>query len=52
VVLLLDLLQPIRWARLTERAPPIVLGASYAAALCLAFVCAPGGAPPFIYFQF
>jgi alginate O-acetyltransferase complex protein AlgI len=52
LVLLLDLLQPLPWRRLTERAPPIVLGASYAALLCLALLFAPGGTPPFIYFQF
>jgi alginate O-acetyltransferase complex protein AlgI len=52
LVLVLDLLQPLPWRRLTERAPPLVLGASYAAMLCLALLFAPGGTPPFIYFQF
>jgi alginate O-acetyltransferase complex protein AlgI len=52
LMLLLDLLQPLNWRHLTERAPPVVLGASYAAVLCLALLFAPGGAPPFIYFQF
>jgi alginate O-acetyltransferase complex protein AlgI len=52
LVLVLDLLHLLPWPRLTERAPPVVLGASYALVLCLALVLAPGGTPPFIYFQF
>jgi alginate O-acetyltransferase complex protein AlgI len=52
LVLLLDLLQPLPWRRLTERAPPALLGAGYATALCLTLCLAPGGTPAFIYFQF
>jgi alginate O-acetyltransferase complex protein AlgI len=52
LVLALDLLHPLPWRRLTERASPLLLGASYAALLCLTLLMAPGGTPPFIYFQF
>ncbi len=52
LVVLLQLLDLVRWRRLLEEAPPLLVGASCAALGCLALLFVPGGAPPFIYFQF